>query len=197
VHNPNKNIDNIKFEFDHDGDMYIYKNKHVEIECTPNHKLYTKKRASKTFELIEDQFMGFSKIKITLRDNGEGCLYRADSNSKNALWSKLGNLYQNEGFVSILSPTLHRFGKNNFSITFDGTQSIFIYKVTTVLPGGKVNKSVNTSWTPEVEENKEYVYITDINLHDNNYNVIMKAKLAQPIYKGKNDKFMIRLKYDF
>ena len=150
-----------------------------------------------SFKLFEDQFMGFSKIKITLKDNGEGCLYRADANSKNALWSKVGNIYQNEGFVSILSPALHRFGKNNFSIMFDGTQSIFIYKVTTVLPGGKVNKSVNTSWTPEVEENKEYVYITDINLHDNNYNVVMKAKLAQPIYKGKNDKFMIRLKYDF
>lgn len=42
-----------KFEFEHDGDMYVYKNKHVEITCTPNHKLYTKKRHSDKFELIE------------------------------------------------------------------------------------------------------------------------------------------------
>lgn len=148
-------------------------------------------------ELIENNFLGFSKVKITLKDNGEGCLYRADSNSTNASWSKVGNVYQNEGFVSILSPMLHRFGKNDFSLSFKGNQNIYIYKITSVIPGGKINKSANTSWTSEVEENKEYVYITDVNLHDNNYNIIMKAKLAQPLYKGKNDKFMIRLKYDF
>jgi hypothetical protein len=149
-----------------------------------------------SLEIKEDSYLGISKIKMTLKDNGEGVLYRADSKTKNAEWAKVGNLYKNEGFITILSPALHRFGKNDFSLSFEGKQNVFIYKVSAILPGGKVNKSVNKSWQ-KAEENKEFVYITDVNLHDNNYNIVMKAKLAQPIYKGKNDKFMIRLKYDF
>lgn len=149
-----------------------------------------------SLSLIDESYHGFSKIKITLKDNGEGVIYRADSKTKHAEWSKVGNLYGNEGFITILSPALHRFGKNNFSVQFNGTQSVYVYKINAILPGGKVNKSVNPTWV-DSEDDNEYVYITDINLHDNNYNVVMKAKLAQPIYKGKNDKFMIRLKYDF
>lgn len=42
-----------KYEFDHDGDMYYYENKHVKIECTLNHKLYVKSRSGKEFKLVE------------------------------------------------------------------------------------------------------------------------------------------------
>jgi DNA-directed RNA polymerase II subunit RPB2 len=42
-----------KFEFDYDGKMYYYKNKHIHIDCTSNHKLYVKSRNSNNFELIE------------------------------------------------------------------------------------------------------------------------------------------------
>ena len=42
-----------KYEFDHEGDMYYYENKHVKIECTLNHKLYVKSRSGKEFKLIE------------------------------------------------------------------------------------------------------------------------------------------------
>jgi len=42
-----------KFEYDHDGEMYYYKNKHIHIDCTLNHKLYVKSRRSKKYELIE------------------------------------------------------------------------------------------------------------------------------------------------
>jgi len=44
-----------KFEYDHDGEMYSIKNKHVEVVCTLNHKLYVKTRSAKVFELIEAQ----------------------------------------------------------------------------------------------------------------------------------------------
>ena len=42
-----------KFEFDYNDKMYYYKNKHIYIECTYNHKLYVKSRNSTKFELIE------------------------------------------------------------------------------------------------------------------------------------------------
>ena len=44
---------------------------------------------------------------------------------------------------------------------------------------------------------KEFVYITGINLHDNNYNVVAKANLSQPIKKRLTDTYMFRLKLDF
>lgn len=183
------------------GDFSIYKNTSYDIYndfkfLDVSNIFYGNNINENSLEIKEDSYLGISKIKMTLKDNGEGVLYRADSKTKNAKWAKVGNLYKNEGFITILSPALHRFGKNDFSLSFEGKQNVFIYKVSAILPGGKVNKSVNKSWQ-KAEENKEFVYITDVNLHDNNYNIVMKAKLAQPIYKGKNDKFMIRLKYDF
>ena len=42
-----------KFEFDHDGEMYKYKNKHINIDCTLNHKLYVKTRSKKGYKLVE------------------------------------------------------------------------------------------------------------------------------------------------
>lgn len=183
------------------GEFLIYKNTSYDIYnnfsvFNISNLYYGSYIKENSLFLIDENYQGFSKIRITLKDNGEGVLYRADSKTKHAEWSKVGNLYGNEGFITVLSPALHRFGKNNFSIQLNGTQSVYVYKINAILPGGKVNKSVNTTWT-DYENDNEYVYITDINLHDNNYNVVMKAKLAQPIYKGKNDRFMIRLKYDF
>lgn len=44
-----------KYEYDHNDKMYFVKNKQVHIVCTLNHKLYTKLRGSKTYQLIEAQ----------------------------------------------------------------------------------------------------------------------------------------------
>jgi hypothetical protein len=45
-----------KYEFDHDGEMYQYKNKHINIDCTLNHKLYVKNRQSKDYRLVEARY---------------------------------------------------------------------------------------------------------------------------------------------
>ena len=45
-----------KYEFDHDGEMYQYKNKHINIDCTLNHKLYVKDGQSKDYRLVEAQY---------------------------------------------------------------------------------------------------------------------------------------------
>jgi hypothetical protein len=44
-----------KYEYVHDDKMYFVKNKQVHIVCTLNHKLYTKLRSSKSYQLIEAQ----------------------------------------------------------------------------------------------------------------------------------------------
>jgi hypothetical protein len=45
--------------------------------------------------------------------------------------------------------------------------------------------------------NNEFVYITSVYLHDDNFNVIMKANLSQPVLKREQDEFLFRLKMDF
>ena len=42
-----------KYEYDHDDKMYFIQNKQVHIVCTLNHRLYVKKRAAQSYQLIE------------------------------------------------------------------------------------------------------------------------------------------------
>ena len=41
------------------------------------------------------------------------------------------------------------------------------------------------------------MYITDIHLHDENLNIIAKAKLAKPFAKKNSDNVLFRLKLDY
>ena len=43
----------------------------------------------------------------------------------------------------------------------------------------------------------ESIYISAVNIHDDNFNIIMRAHFSQPILKTKEDEFVIRLKQDF
>ena len=73
-----------KFEFDYNGKMYYYKNKHIHIDCTPTHKLYVKSRNSKNFELIEAE-------KVY------GKMYKMKNNITNSFKdTKTINIYNNE-----------------------------------------------------------------------------------------------------
>jgi DNA-directed RNA polymerase II subunit RPB2 len=42
-----------KFEYDHDGDLWHFHNKQLEMTCTTNHKLYVQKRDQKEYKLVE------------------------------------------------------------------------------------------------------------------------------------------------
>jgi len=44
---------------------------------------------------------------------------------------------------------------------------------------------------------ENFVYITDINLHDENLNIIAKARLSQPFAKKDSDNVTFRLKMDY
>ena len=47
------------------------------------------------------------------------------------------------------------------------------------------------------DADSQFVAITGINFHDDNLNVIMKTKFAQPVIKRSSDKILFRNKLDF
>ena len=142
------------------------------------------------------------KVNITLKDNGFGGLYRADAVTPVPTWSTIGNLFYDEGLAIIKTPHLYYFGKDNFTVSFNGHQNIHTYTIDAICPGGEINSSSNPSYLsfpPTNEQNEtadNFVYITGINIHDDNFNVIMRANLAQPVLKRPDEEFLFRLKYD-
>lgn len=65
---------------------------------------------------------------------------------------------------------------------------------------GHASSSTNTQVSASLDANEtsdSFVYITGLNFHDENLNVIMKSKFAQPIIKRSSDKMLFRIKYDF
>ena len=57
----------------------------------------------------------------------------------------------------------------------------------------------STSLTPFTENDKDLntIMISSVNIHDENFNIIMRANFAQPITKTQKDEFIVRLKEDF
>ena len=95
------------------------------------------------------------------------------------------------------------FGKDHFEVTMTGERPVFVKEVNVLAVKGQVNSSSNPNWKKlkpndyDYENAKEFVYITSVNLHDSNFNIIGKANLAQPLVKRDADKYLIRLKLDY
>jgi hypothetical protein len=130
-------------------------------------------------------------------------LYRADSATAHAKWSNVGNVLYEEGIAVVHTPNIPKFGKDQFDMSFQGTQNIHLLEIHVPCPGGIINSSSNPSYKQlkpsdyASEANKGFVYITGINFHDENLNVVARTNLAQPVLKRDGDKFMFRVKMDF
>ena len=77
-----------------------------------------------------------------------------------------------------------------------------VYVVNIPCEPGKVNVSrnktfVNLAPTAEKDDVGSFVYINGINIHDENLNIVAKARLAKPIVKRDQDRFMFRLRIDY
>lgn len=144
-----------------------------------------------------------NRVSITLKDNGNGSLYRADCATKQASWNSVGNLFYIEGSAIITNPSLALFGKDQFKLDWTGEQRTSVFIVNIPAPSSLINSSSNPTFIPfpvtdYVNEREDrFVYVTGINLHDENLNVIMRANLAQPVAKRDSDEFLFRVKYDF
>lgn len=165
---------------------------------------YGKKILPGSFEIKDVGISGsHGMVKVTLKDNGWGSLYRADSDTEHYKKSSVGNIFYDEGIVVIKSPHLYFFGKNQFEISFKGTQNIHSMKYEIVAGTGLLNSSSNSTYTKELkasgdpQDTQPFVYISGMYFHDENMNVVAKAKFAQPIIKREEDKIMFKISFDF
>jgi hypothetical protein len=155
--------------------------------------------------IISDSTMSGSggTVRITIKDDGNGTLHRADSDTKASTWNSVGTIFYNEGIIAIKSPHLYFFGKHQYEMSFKGEQNIHVLRLESIAPANHLNSSSNPSFKSlpsslkPNESDTDYVYVSGINFHDDNLNVVMKTQLAQPIMKKHSEKLLFKVKYDF
>ena len=141
-------------------------------------------------------------LKITLKDNGQGLLYRADAKTTHAKWNKVGNAMYDEGLLLITSPHLKDFGEFFYQVDLRGTHNVHVLEIMIPCPAGRINSSSNPGYQPlessdmAYDKGSDFVYITGLSLHDDNFNVISRTNLAQPVIKREGDKLMFKVKID-
>lgn len=166
--------------------------------------LYGRRILPGTFQVIDWGLTGSDgRVRITLRDDGSGNLYRADAKTKHATWSSVGNIFYNEGVSLVKSPNLPLFCQDHISMSFQGERQIYVMRINVPCPAGEINSSSNPSYMPisaslnANETDSQFVYITGLAFHDNDLNVVMRTNLSQPIIKKLGDKVLFRPKIDF
>lgn len=143
------------------------------------------------------------RMQFSLRDDGRGGLYRADSVTEHAKWNAVGNVFYNEGLVFVKSPHMPSFGKLSFKMDFSGERHIYTKKMSVAAGSSQVNSSSNPNFvetTPSLnanENDERFVYITGINIHNENLNVVARANFAQPILKRSDERIVFKLRLDF
>ncbi len=157
-----------------------------------------------SFSITDTNLTGSgNSISIKLSDNEEGGLYRADCLTKHAMWNNVGDIFYDEGIVFIKSPNLLYFCKDRTELKFKGEQNIHTMIMNVPFEFDQFNSSSNKSYkalppTDSVNDQKDKsIYISSVNIHDDNFNIIMKAHFAQPILKTDSNEFVVRLKMDF
>lgn len=146
----------------------------------------------------------FGKINMTLKDDGFGCLYRADASGSLALNNCVGNVFYDNGLILIQNPSLYWFGENGFECSFKGERNIHVQKMDLYANPLELVSSSNPGWNTSLQASdslqdydKRYVYITDLYIHDSNLNVLTRTKLAQPVLKRTGDRLKFSVKIDF
>ena len=160
-----------------------------------------------SFEVKDVSLSGSrGSIGITLRDDSLGNLYRADSVPPHATQSSVGNIFYDEGIILVKSPHLYFFGKNQYEMSFKGVQNVYSTKYEVLASSGLLNSSSNATFRESSSslrpsgvpiDNDQFVYISGMNLHDENMNVVAKVKLAQPIIKREGDRVLFKVAFSY
>jgi hypothetical protein len=173
------------------------------IFCISN-QIFNKKIKRETFEIKDVDMPLSSGVKLTFKDSNLGTMYRCDSLTESARWNTSGNILYNEGVCTLLHPSLYNFGKTNFKITSKSHSTLNVFELNLPSHAGESNLSKNKSYIKDLRldqsafnSDEDFVYITDIDIHDENLNVVAKAKLAQPFPKKNSDNVLFRVKMDF
>lgn len=155
-----------------------------------------------TFVLVDSNVSGSGGLSFTIKDDGRGNLYRADANSTHAKWNRIGAIFYGHGIAALISPHIPYFGKTGYEMTFRGETRKSVVNISIPASPGNLNSSFNASYQSfpptnlSTEQAEEFSYITGINLHDENFNVVMRARLAQAVQKREGDEIVFRLRYD-
>jgi hypothetical protein len=159
-----------------------------------------------TFRLSDsDISYGAGRFTFTLRDDGLGNLFRADSTGSFATWSTVGNIFYEEGLVVIKDPRFFFFGERRFDVSFSGDQNIHILTMNLLARSLRETTSSNPTRVEGQlldsdlanEPDQRYAYITSVLVHDQDLNVIARTRLAQPLIKKSGDKYLVKIKLDF
>ena len=143
------------------------------------------------------------RVQITLKDDGYGNLYRADCIGPHATWASVGNVIYEEGIIVVKSPNLPLFGSDAWELSFEGQRNIHVLEINVPVNKGYVNSSSNPTYLDLAPSNypsetsKSFVYLTGLQLHDENLNVVARANFAQPVIKRDGERFVVRLRMDF
>ena len=165
---------------------------------------YGSKIHPKSFHLYEENLTGSGgDVSVSIKDNGRGGLYRADCLTSQADWNNIGTILYEEGAAVIKTPNLFYYGKDKVDMKLRGEQQLHSLVMNIPAFTGFFMSSSNRSYekyppdSAPSNENLSTVHISTVNIHDDNFNVIMQANFAQPINKTEEDEFVIRLKQDF
>ena len=165
---------------------------------------YNSRIKTNSFKITDVDMLGTNGLSLSLSDNGHGTLYRSDALTKIANWNYVGHIFYDEGIVNVLNPFIFNFGLNQFDIDFYAKHTMHVNEINIPILSGHTNVSHNKTYDSSLRHDasafnsdEKFVYITDINIHDENLNIVAKAKMAHPIPKKNSDNVLIRLKMDF
>lgn len=140
------------------------------------------------------------KVGITLMDDGRGNLYRSNASSTVSTWNSVGNVFYNEGIIVIKNPHLYWFGESQFNLSFRGQSTIYTMTVDCYSDSLKETESANSTWSSTLkasnlpnDTDKQYTYIGEVLLHDENLNVVARASLGQPVLKRTGDRILFKV----
>lgn len=159
----------------------------------------------RSFTVVDNNLTGSNgSLSVRLRDNGMGILYRADASSSHSTKSVVGSCLYSEGISTVTSPYLGEiFGKDTYTVEMKGEQNLPVQEIQAIAPAWTLTSSSNPTFKSLISSDYAndkmpgFVYINNINLHDENLNVIARASFAQPLVKRPNDRMMIRVKFDY
>ena len=165
---------------------------------------YSEKIKEETIILEDKDIAGTAgALQMKFKDNIYGGMYRADCLTPHADWNYVGHVFRNEGFISLLHPSLASFGELSYDIKFKGEHGLNVFEINVPISAGENGTSLNKSYKNikptnyNSDHDIESVFIDTINLHDENLNIVAKANLSKPLSKRVTDKYNFRFKLDY
>ena len=95
------------------------------------------------------------------------------------------------------------FGADDYEVSFRGEQTSHVMTINAPAPRDLIQYSTNPSYqklsaSSDIDDiNNPFVYISGVNVHDEDLNIIMRTTLAQPVVKRRNDELLFKIKMDF